>query len=114
MKGIYRTIACLLFFACLTPSTFAAHSPKKAASSPPPVRTYDELANAQFQDNFPTQQAAQKLRDELLFERAVQAYLWALPAMNMAAMKQGMAMAFDPGYNMMPIWNDRVNAKTQV
>lgn len=103
MKGMYRTLVCLLISACLTQSAFAAHSHKKAASSTPPVRNYDELANAQFQDNFPTAEAAQKLRDELLFERAVQVYLWSLPAMSMASMKQGMAMSFDPGYNMMPI-----------
>ena len=33
-------------------------------------------------------ETARRLTDELLFERGVQSYLWALPAINMWAMKQ--------------------------
>jgi hypothetical protein len=32
---------------------------------------YDELANFPFQQNYPTEETAQRLKDELLFERGV-------------------------------------------
>ena len=43
---------------------------------------FDKLANAEFAENRPTAASAQMLRDELLFQRATQAYLWALPLIN--------------------------------
>jgi hypothetical protein len=39
----------------------------------------------------PTPEASARLYDELLFQRTVQVYLWALPGMNMVAMRDGQA-----------------------
>jgi hypothetical protein len=75
---------------------------------------YDELANLPFQQNYPTEETAQRLMDELLFERGVQSYLWALPTINMWAMKQGSEAHFGAGYNVLPVWKQRLNAKTLV
>jgi hypothetical protein len=50
---------------------------------------FDELANATFAENRPTKETAQTLRDELLFQRATQTYLWALPLINTLGMKAG-------------------------
>ncbi len=44
---------------------------------------FDELANLPFTENRPTKETAQTLRDELLFQRATQAYLWALPLITL-------------------------------
>ena len=54
------------------------------------------------------------LKRELLFERAVQAYLWALPALNMYGMKEGSEKVFGKGYNVLPIFKERLNAKTLI
>jgi hypothetical protein len=43
------------------------------------------------------------LLDELFFQRAVQTYLWAVPALNMYGMKEGSEKVFDKGYNVLPI-----------
>ena len=43
---------------------------------------FDKLANLPFTENRPTKETAQTLRDELLFQRATQTYLWALPLIN--------------------------------
>jgi len=75
---------------------------------------FDELANLPFAENRPTKQTAQTLRDELLFQRAVQAYLWALPLINTLGMKFGSEKAFGAGYNVLPIWKKRLDAKTLV
>ena len=75
---------------------------------------FEELSNLLFANDYPTADTAQRLIDELLFERGVQSYLWALPAINMWAMKQGSEARFGAGYNVLPVWKQRVNAKTLV
>jgi hypothetical protein len=75
---------------------------------------FDELANLPFEENRPTAQTAQMLRDELLFERATQTYLWALPLINTLGMKVGSEKQFGAGYNVLPIWKKRLDAKTLV
>lgn len=86
---------------------------------PTPIRLgstsrYGELANLPFAENRPTENTAQVLRDELLFQRATQAYLWALPLINTLGMKLGSERAFGAGYNVLPIWKKRLDAKTLV
>jgi hypothetical protein len=62
----------------------------------------------------PTPGASQRLTNELLFQSAVQTYLWALPELNMYAMKEGSEKVFGKGYNVLPIWKERLNAKTLI
>jgi hypothetical protein len=44
------------------------------------------IGELQFKSGYPTEKTAQKLYDELDFQRAVQAYLWALPMASYGAM----------------------------
>ncbi len=75
---------------------------------------HDELANQPFTRGFLSKKASASLNDELVFQRASQAYLWALPALNMYGMKEGSEKAFGKGYNILPIFKDRLNAKTLI
>ncbi len=75
---------------------------------------YDALANTPMQGGYPTSQGISTLKDELFFQRAVQSYIWALPALNMYGMKEGSEKTFGKGYNVLPIWKNRLNAKTQI
>lgn len=75
---------------------------------------FDELANLPFQNNRPTKETEQILKDELLFQRASQTYLWALPLINTLGMKEGSEKVFGAGYNVLPIWKKRLDAKTLV
>jgi hypothetical protein len=75
---------------------------------------YDELANAPFTNGFLSKEAITSLKDELIFQRAVQTYLWALPVLNMYGMKDGSEKVFGKGYNVLPIFKDRLNAKTLI
>ena len=59
-------------------------------------------------------QTAQTLRDELLFQRATQTYLWAMPLVNTLGMQVGSEKTFGAGYNILPIWKKRLDAKTLV
>src|SRR5262245_19656127 len=75
---------------------------------------YDALANSAMVENRPTQETAKLLRDELLFQHATQTYLWAFPLINTLGMKVGSEKAFGAGYNVLPVWKKRLDAKTLV
>lgn len=75
---------------------------------------YDALANSAMQENRPTQATAKLLKDELLFQRATQTYLWAMPLINTLGMKNGSEKVFGAGHNILPVWKRRVDAKTLV
>lgn len=75
---------------------------------------FDKLANLPFKENRPMKETAHTLRDELLFQRATQTYLWALPLINTLGMKTGSEKVFGNGYNVLPVWKKRLDAKTLV
>ena len=75
---------------------------------------YDQVANTPFAGGYPNKESIKALQDELLFQRGVQSYIWALPALNMYAMKEGSEKVFGAGYNVLPIFKERLNAKTLV
>ncbi len=75
---------------------------------------FDELANAPFEENRPTKETSRILQDELLFQRATQAYLWALPLINTLGMQVGSEKVFGKGYNVLPIFKNRLDAKTLI
>jgi hypothetical protein len=75
---------------------------------------YEALANAPFSQGGLSKEDTASLSDELMFQRAVQTYLWALPSLNMYGMKEGSEKVFGKGYNVLPIFKDRLNAKTLI
>src|SRR6201992_2623418 len=102
LRRCFFANACAL--ALVTTATFAY-----AQSS-----RYDALVNAPFKGDFPTAESADALNNELYFQRAVQVYLWSLPAVNMWAMKEGSEKVYGAGYNILPVWKERLNARTRV
>src|SRR5713101_6529017 len=75
---------------------------------------FSELANLPFAEGRPTAETTQKVHDELLFQRAMQTYLWAMPLINTLGMQVGSEKTFGSGYNVLPIWKKRLDAKTLV
>src|SRR6185295_4410091 len=73
-----------------------------------------EMALLTFVGDRPTEEGAHGLRDELLFQRATQTYLWAMPLINTLGMKVGSEKVFGAGYNVLPVWKKRLDAKTLV
>lgn len=57
---------------------------------------------------------AQSLRDEMYYQRAIFAYMTMLPALNVIGMKEGSEKAFGAGYNVLPIWKQRMDSRTMV
>src|SRR5262245_1753236 len=78
------------------------------------MNRYDALADSAMVENRPTPETAKRLREELLFQRATQSYLWALPLINTLGMKVGSEKTFGAGYNVLPVWKKGLDAKTLV
>src|ERR1700727_1902917 len=76
-----------------------------------PPSHYDKLADQPYIESYPLRADISALKQELLFERGVQAYLLLLPALNIYAMKEGSEKAFGKGYNVLPVFKERMNAK---
>ena len=60
---------------------------------------FDEIAGSAMSGGRPTAETAKLLKDELLFQRATQIYLYALPLINTLGMKTGSEEKFGAGYN---------------
>ena len=71
---------------------------------------FSELANLPFPQGAPSKETAEALKDELLFQRATQAYLWAMPAI----MSLGSEKAFCGGYNVLPISKSLFDSSTLI
>lgn len=98
-----------LLLSALVGATMAATGTAHGQSS-----RIEELARLPFEQNRPTPATAKTLMEELAFQQATQAYLWALPLINTLGMKTGSEKAFGAGYNILPIWKDRLDPKTLV
>ncbi len=70
---------------------------------------WDQLADLPFHGGLPTAESADVLHEELAFQRAVQTYLWSLPAMNMYAMREGQRNSFGDASNILMISKDRID-----
>lgn len=64
--------------------------------------------------NWLPQKEAEALLDELYYQRAIHAYMTTLPALNVIGMRDGSEAAFGKGYNVLPIWKERMDARTWV
>lgn len=64
--------------------------------------------------NWPSSEEARELRDELYYQRAIHAYMAMLPALNTIGMRDGSEGVFGKGYNVLPIWKQRMDARTWV
>src|SRR5689334_2674816 len=73
---------------------------------------FRDLARLQFPRGYPTQGSVDILQAELRFQRAVQVYLWALPAMSLYSIRKELEVRFGAGSNVLVIWKDRIDAKT--
>jgi hypothetical protein len=66
------------------------------------------------QGNWLPQQEAEQLRDDLYYNNAIQVYINTLPALNTIGMRDGSETNFGKGYNVLPIWKDRMDSRTWV
>jgi hypothetical protein len=79
----------------------------KAGSAPPLV---EQIDNGRWLDP----KEAASLLDELYYQRAIHAYMMMLPALNTIGMRDGSEAVFGAGYNVLPIWKDRMDSRCWV
>ena len=72
------------------------------------------LVGKLYGGNWPSDEEAQELLDELYYQRAIHAYITMLPALNTIGMRDGSEKAFGAGYNVLPIWKDRMDSRCWV
>ncbi|WP_191577259.1 DUF1254 domain-containing protein [Achromobacter insolitus] len=100
MSSFFKTAACAAVLASLG-----------ACAQPDRIQS---IADLPMQNNRPTTETAKSLLEELTFQRGMQTYLWAMPLLNTAGMRDGAEAAFGTGYSIMPIWTRRLDAKTKI
>ena len=95
--------------ACMSVVVAASATPGQAQqpAAPPLVK---QINNGNWLDP----KEAEALRDELYYQRAVHAYMTKLPALNTIGMRDGSEATFGKGYNVLPIWKDRMDSRTWV
>lgn len=64
--------------------------------------------------NWLPQAEAEALRDELFYQRAIHAYITMIPALNTIGMRDGSEKAFGKGYNVLPVWKDRMDSRAWI
>lgn len=99
-----KSIAICVLLVCLSASGRASDA----------MSHYRALAEIPFTEGYPSQEDITRLKDEIFFQRATQAYIWAVPALNLMAMKEAKDKHFGSGYNIMMVWKERLNAKTLI
>jgi len=93
---------CVALFLGLAPPTMA----KDKYASP--------MVNLHYNGNWPSDQEAQQLRDDLYYNMAIQSYLHMQPALNTIGMRDGGEKEFGEGYNVVTMWKGRMDAKTWI
>lgn len=112
-----RALACALAGTLAATGALAQAAPTTNVPTPVPPgiaspdKVETRLGTLRFFDGFPDDATVEKLYDNLDFQRAVQAYLLAIPAVNQAAMRRAL-LQWGPANTTMPIWEERVFPRT--
>ncbi|WP_037217504.1 DUF1254 domain-containing protein [Rhizobium sp. IBUN] len=89
----------------------ASGLPATAQDATPKIPPLMEQIN---KGNWLPQQEAESLVDDFFYQNAVQAYVLSLPILNTIGMRDGSEAAFGGGYNVLPIWKERMDSRTWV
>ncbi|MGO4294268.1 DUF1254 domain-containing protein [Chitinophaga sp. RAB17] len=108
------SLSMIVIGTCMLVVSGCKQNSENATSAEKGAGRYDYLSGSSFEKGFPTRETIISLTDELKFQRAVQSYLWSLPAINMWAMKEGSEKIFGAGYNILPVWTKRLDARTKI
>lgn len=81
--------------------------PDQAPTAPP-------LVSQLWNGNWPDDDEADQLVNELFYQRAIHTYFLMLPLLNTIGMRDGSEAEFGSGYQVLPIWKDRMDARAWV
>ena len=72
------------------------------------------LVKQLYDGGWPGADELKSVHKQFLLQRAVQSYIMTLPALNIIGMRDGSEAEFGAGYNVLPIWKDRMDARAKV
>lgn len=72
------------------------------------------LVKQMYNGGWPDKATTDELLKEFVFQRGIAAYMLTLPILNTIGMRDGSEAKFGKGYNVLPIWKDRMDAKAWV
>lgn len=101
-----RSAAAVVVLTGLAASSAAPGHAQQPSASP----LVTQLNNGNWLDP----KEAEQLRDELFYQRAVHTYITMLPALNVIGIRDGSEAAFGKGYNVLPIWKDRMDSRAWI
>jgi hypothetical protein len=64
--------------------------------------------------NWLPQVEVERVVDDLYYNQAIQAYIALLPALNIVGIRDGSEATFGAGYNVLPIWKERMDSRTWI
>ncbi|MBX2963701.1 MAG: DUF1254 domain-containing protein [Cyclobacteriaceae bacterium] len=99
-KSLLSLIVALAFFSVI--SEFAI------------AQEVSPLVKKLYNSEWPSKDEVQKNYDAFLEQSAIQAYMLTIPALNVIGIRDASEATFGRGYNVLPIWKDRMNAKTLI
>lgn len=99
-----------IFIASVTAAAISFAIPAAAQDTPAIPPLMKQINGGNWLDP----REAETLRAELFYQQAIQAYLTMQPAMNVIGMRDGSEAEFGAGYNVLPIWKDRMDSRTWV
>jgi hypothetical protein len=103
-----KTLTIILAVICTAAILTGMQARAQAQEAAPP------LVRKLYNGNWPSEDKAQQLLDELFYQRAIHAYMTMLPALNVIGMRDGSEAAFGAGYNVLPIWKQRMDSRAWV
>ena len=106
MKPTQSFTLIALFAASLALPAFA----QTPAANTMPDKIETRIGTLTFEKGFPTDSTIEKLYDEMDFQRAVQAYLWAYPAISFHFCTVGLKRDLGVGYNDVALWDNFADA----
>jgi hypothetical protein len=104
-----------LFFGCaalLTTSACGPAPPAPAVALASPGAPTTRIGTLNFVKGYPTDDTARRLFDEMDYQRAVQAYLWAYPAVSFESIRIAAKQDFGADYNDLGIADNLVDPKS--
>jgi len=101
-----KTIVTALSF--LFSALLAASAVAQAGTPPPP------LVKQMYDGGWPSAKELKTVHEQFLLQRAVQSYMMTLPTLNVIGMRDGSEAEFGSGYNVLPIWKDRMDSRALV
>jgi len=96
----------------LTMTSTQAQTPKGAPVFTTPASVETRIGALKFERGYPTEETTRKVFDEIDYQRAVQAYLWAYPAVSFQSIMMEAKRAFGAELNDMGIADNFVDPKS--